>query len=100
MARRPKGKLRKGWTTGACAAAAAAAAAAALFGEPFPDPVTLRLPGGETLSFPLVRAKLGGASETQTSGRRNREFREFRFGWPSRFCRATEFWKRFQDPMR
>jgi cobalt-precorrin-5B (C1)-methyltransferase len=64
VARKPEGELRKGWTTGACAMAAAAAAAAALFGEPFPDPVTIRLPGGETPGFPLVRARKDAGSAT------------------------------------
>jgi cobalt-precorrin-5B (C1)-methyltransferase len=47
--------LRKGWTTGACAAAAAKAAYAGLRGGVFPDPVTIRLPGGETPGFALSR---------------------------------------------
>ncbi|MDO8607394.1 MAG: cobalt-precorrin-5B (C(1))-methyltransferase [Phaeospirillum sp.] len=47
--------LRKGWTTGACACAAAKAAYAALIGGGFPDPVTIRLPRGETPSFVLSR---------------------------------------------
>lgn len=51
--------LRKGWTTGACAAAAARAAFAALHGGAFPDPVTIRLPRGETPSFALARKELG-----------------------------------------
>src|SRR5690242_12261700 len=46
--------LRRGWTTGACAAAAARAAYAALMTGAFPDPVTLRLPGGARPSFPLA----------------------------------------------
>jgi cobalt-precorrin-5B (C1)-methyltransferase len=51
---RPPGPLRRGWTTGACATAAATAAAEALFGGPFPDPVTIRLPRGQAPSFPLA----------------------------------------------
>ncbi|MGE5502811.1 MAG: cobalt-precorrin-5B (C(1))-methyltransferase [Actinomycetota bacterium] len=51
--------LRKGWTTGACAAAAATAAFTALHGNGFPDPVAIRLPRGETPSFPLSRRRLG-----------------------------------------
>src|SRR3954466_14157631 len=46
--------LRRGWTPGACAAAAARAAFAALLTGIFPDPVTIRLPGGQTPSFPLA----------------------------------------------
>ena len=51
-------KLRKGWTTGACAAAAVKAAYAGLWSGAFPDPVTIRLPGGETPSFALSRQNL------------------------------------------
>ncbi len=58
MARKPEGELRKGWTTGACALAATMAAFTALVTGRFPDPVVVRLPGGETPSFPLVRARL------------------------------------------
>jgi len=50
--------LRKGWTTGACACAAAKAAHTALTGGGFPDPVTIRLPRGETPSFALSRRSL------------------------------------------
>jgi cobalt-precorrin-5B (C1)-methyltransferase len=47
-------QLRRGWTTGACAAAATKAAYVALLTGRFPDPVTIRLPRGETPSFHLV----------------------------------------------
>ena len=47
-------KLRRGWTTGACAAAAARAAFAALLTGQFPDPVSIRLPRGQKPSFPLA----------------------------------------------
>ena len=50
--------LRRGWTTGACAAAAARAAYQALLTGEFPDPVTIRLPRGETPSFPLAQKVL------------------------------------------
>ncbi|MCH7487947.1 MAG: cobalt-precorrin-5B (C(1))-methyltransferase, partial [Proteobacteria bacterium] len=56
--RKPKGPLRKGWTTGACATAAAQAAYRALLTGDFPDPVTITLPRGERPSFPLSRASL------------------------------------------
>src|SRR5579872_4082355 len=46
--------LRRGWTTGACAAAAAAAAYRAMLTGEFPDPVGIRLPGGQRPRFPLA----------------------------------------------
>src|SRR5579863_5521517 len=61
MARQEASPLRRGWTTGACAAAAARAAFAALLTGEFPDPVTIRLPRGQTPSFPLALAELNGA---------------------------------------
>jgi len=51
--RKPKGPLRKGWTTGACATAAATAAYQALLTGAFADPVTITLPGGEEPAFAL-----------------------------------------------
>ena len=51
--------LRSGWTTGACATAAAKAACMALFGEAFPQQVTITLPRGETPSFALGVAEQG-----------------------------------------
>jgi cobalt-precorrin-5B (C1)-methyltransferase len=57
MARDRTAPLRRGWTTGACAAAAARAAFAALLTGRFPDPVAIRLPGGQTPSFPLAVAE-------------------------------------------
>jgi cobalt-precorrin-5B (C1)-methyltransferase len=64
MSRRPKAPLKRGWTTGACATAAARAAFQALVTGTFPDPVTIRLPGGATPSFALALKELGpeGAS--------------------------------------
>ena len=57
-------KLRRGWTTGACAAAAARAAFAALLTGQFPDPVSIRLPRGQKPSFPLALSELA-ASEAR-----------------------------------
>ncbi len=57
--RKPAGPLRRGWTTGACATAASKAAFAALLGGAFPDPVTIRLPRGETPAFALCRTARG-----------------------------------------
>jgi cobalt-precorrin-5B (C1)-methyltransferase len=54
MQRRPAESLRRGWTTGACAAAAARAAYTALVSGDFPDPVAIRLPGGQRPAFPLA----------------------------------------------
>ncbi|HUO55629.1 MAG TPA: cobalt-precorrin-5B (C(1))-methyltransferase [Rhodoblastus sp.] len=52
-------KLRRGWTTGACAAAAARAAFAALDGGDFPDPVNVQLPGGQAPAFALALSERG-----------------------------------------
>jgi cobalt-precorrin-5B (C1)-methyltransferase len=57
--RRPDRPLRRGWTTGACATAAAKAAWTALLTGDFPDPVTIRLPRGETPAFALARTARG-----------------------------------------
>ena len=62
MARQETAPLRRGWTTGACAAAAARAAFAALLTGRFPDPVTIRLPRGQTPRFPLALAELSDRS--------------------------------------
>lgn len=51
--------LRRGWTTGACATAAVKAAFAALAGEGFLDPVSIRLPKGQTPHFALQRREQG-----------------------------------------
>jgi cobalt-precorrin-5B (C1)-methyltransferase len=58
MSRVPEKSLRRGWTTGACATAATAAAYTALLTGVFPDPVTIRLPKGQTPSFPLAKHAL------------------------------------------
>lgn len=64
MTRKPHGKLRTGWTTGACATAAAKAAAERLLLGAFPDPVEITLPKGETPRFPLaLRAEGAGWAE-------------------------------------
>jgi cobalt-precorrin-5B (C1)-methyltransferase len=57
-ARKPEGKLRTGFTTGACATAATYAAYQALVTGAFPDPVTIRLPRGETVDFRLAEHEL------------------------------------------
>jgi cobalt-precorrin-5B (C1)-methyltransferase len=51
--------LRHGWTTGACATAAAKAACMALFGDGFPDPVGITLPGGQQPEFTLALQDCG-----------------------------------------
>ncbi|MGE5270901.1 MAG: cobalt-precorrin-5B (C(1))-methyltransferase [Thiohalocapsa sp.] len=57
MARPGTHPLRRGWSTGACAAATARAAFAGLLTGDVPDPVTIRLPGGDRPSFPLALAE-------------------------------------------
>ncbi|MDP6691827.1 MAG: cobalt-precorrin-5B (C(1))-methyltransferase [Alphaproteobacteria bacterium] len=54
-----RSRLRRGWTTGACATAAAKAAYGALLTGAFPDPVEIILPGGRGVSFCLCREELG-----------------------------------------
>jgi cobalt-precorrin-5B (C1)-methyltransferase len=56
---KPERTLRRGWTTGACATAATKAAYSALLTGHFPDPVSIRLPKGETTAFPLVLEEMG-----------------------------------------
>ena len=56
----PKGeRLRRGWTTGACATAATRAAYTALVTGEFPDPVAIELPKGRRPSFVLATEELG-----------------------------------------
>jgi cobalt-precorrin-5B (C1)-methyltransferase len=62
MREKPRGPLRRGWTTGACATAAAKAAFTALLTGEFPDPVEIALPKGERPSFALARQSLTGES--------------------------------------
>jgi cobalt-precorrin-5B (C1)-methyltransferase len=57
---KPAGKLRSGWTTGACATAAAKAAVQALLQGNFESSVTIRLPGGQEPTFTLSRQSLTG----------------------------------------
>ncbi len=64
MARRPKGALKRGWTTGACATAATRAAYSALLTGEFPDPVAVALPGGQQPAFALAFEDLGDGFAT------------------------------------
>ncbi len=57
---KPLGKLRNGWTTGACATAAAKACAVALIHGKFQKNVTIQLPHGEKPTFLLSRHVLNG----------------------------------------
>ncbi|WP_341760227.1 cobalt-precorrin-5B (C(1))-methyltransferase [Candidatus Endowatersipora endosymbiont of Watersipora subatra] len=52
------GKLKRGWTTGACATAATKAALTALITRQFPNPVSITLPKGESPNFSLCYEKL------------------------------------------
>lgn len=61
---KPTAPLRRGWTTGACATAATRAAAEGLWTGHFPDPVAIRLPSGDTVSFALAQHALGTHSAT------------------------------------
>lgn len=59
MTRKPKGPLRRGWTTGACATAATRAALLRLWGGAFPDQVQIALPKGEKPVFALAHRDSG-----------------------------------------
>jgi cobalt-precorrin-5B (C1)-methyltransferase len=59
MSKIPADKLRRGWTTGACATAATKAALMAFWGEGFPTSVTITLPRGETPEFALAEQAQG-----------------------------------------
>ena len=54
----PNKKLRKGWTTGACATAAAKACVLALINGEFSETVSIKLPGGEEPNFKLSSQNL------------------------------------------
>jgi cobalt-precorrin-5B (C1)-methyltransferase len=60
----PDRPLRRGWTTGACATAAAKSAYAALLTGEFPDPVEVKLPRGERVSFALALTRRDVGSAT------------------------------------
>jgi len=57
--RKTEGRLRRGWTTGACATAATRAAYTALLTGAFPDPVEILLPKGQRPAFALAYEGLG-----------------------------------------
>ncbi|WP_112320812.1 cobalt-precorrin-5B (C(1))-methyltransferase [Oceanibium sediminis] len=59
MGRKPDQDLRTGFTTGACATAAAKAAVQGLLSGAFPNPVTITLPRGQVVDFPLVEVASG-----------------------------------------
>ncbi|NQU58921.1 MAG: cobalt-precorrin-5B (C(1))-methyltransferase [Rhodospirillales bacterium] len=61
---KPVGKLRNGWTTGACATAAAKAALQALLQGYFEKDVTIHLPGGQQPIFALSRHTLADGQAT------------------------------------
>lgn len=52
-------KLRRGWTTGACATAALKAALMALWSDGFPEVVSITLPKGETPDFDVINTRCG-----------------------------------------
>jgi len=72
MTARPKGELRRGWTTGACAAAAAKAAYLALLTGRFPRQVSIELPGGQRPRFdiaePVREGKMARATVIKDAG--------------------------------
>jgi len=53
-----KKNLKRGWTTGACATAATKSALYALINGEFLDPVTIKLPKGQTPSFTLSDSEI------------------------------------------
>ncbi|MEL6957550.1 MAG: cobalt-precorrin-5B (C(1))-methyltransferase [Pseudomonadota bacterium] len=59
MTRTPQTKLRRGWTTGACATAATKAALEGVWAGGVPDRVQITLPKGETPTFDVVDSATG-----------------------------------------
>jgi len=59
MTRTPPQKLRRGWTTGACATAATKAALLGLWGGQIPKSVEITLPKGEMPEFSLAHSASG-----------------------------------------
>jgi cobalt-precorrin-5B (C1)-methyltransferase len=63
-----KEKLRSGYTTGACAAAAAKGALIALLTQQSLNQVSIRLPMGQIVTFPLHTCEAGRASVIKDAG--------------------------------
>ena len=61
-------KLRRGWTTGACATAACKAALMGLWGGGMPGRVKIRLPGGQTPDFAVIDLGNGTAAIIKDAG--------------------------------
>ncbi|CTQ50537.1 cobalt-precorrin-5B (C(1))-methyltransferase [Jannaschia donghaensis] len=61
-------KLRRGWTTGACATAACKAALTGMWGGTVPGAVTITLPKGETPTFAIVNPGAAAASVIKDAG--------------------------------
>lgn len=59
MTRKPAGKLRRGWTTGACATAATKAALIGLWHGETPQSVSIVLPKGEFFETPVATTDRG-----------------------------------------
>lgn len=59
MTRKPKGELRRGWTTGACATGATRAALMRLWTGAFPQAVSIVLPRGERPEWRLAHRAAG-----------------------------------------
>ncbi len=65
-----KQKLRKGYTTGTCAQAATKAALQMLFTDEIVNQITVRLPGGESISVSIedIKKRYPGGNETNPAG--------------------------------